>query len=78
MATSSAVVLLIFPSYTSSAVAVSAPGCMTPNRTLASDRFMALHMMLVRISPEAPTSEPAMISTLLSITKPVAAAARPE
>jgi hypothetical protein len=45
---------------------------------LASDRFMALHMMFVRISPDAPTSEPAMIRTLLSSTKPVAAAARPE
>ncbi len=51
---------------------------MTPKRTLASDRFMALHMMLVRMMPEAPTSEPAMIRTVLLITKPVAAAARPE
>ena len=49
-----------------------------PNRTLASDRFMALHMMRVRMMPEAPTREPAMISTLFMRTKPVAAAARPE
>ena len=39
---------------------------------------MALHMILVRINPDAPTSDPAMISTLLSITNPVAAAASPE
>jgi len=39
---------------------------------------MALHMMFVRISPDAPTREPAMIRTLLFRTKPVAAAARPE
>ena len=46
--------------------------------TLASERFMALHMMRVRISPDAPTSEPAMMSRLFSSTKPVAQAARPE
>jgi hypothetical protein len=39
--------------------------------------FMALHMMLVRMIPEAPTREPAMIRPLLLRTKPVAAAARP-
>ena len=39
---------------------------------------MALHMMRVRMSPDAPTREPAMISTLLPKTKPVAAAAKPE
>ena len=31
---------------------------------------MALHMICVRITPEAPTSEPAMISTELPSTKP--------
>jgi hypothetical protein len=35
-------------------------------------------MMLVRISPDAPTSDPAMMSTLLFSTNPVAAAASPE
>ena len=35
-------------------------------------------MMNVRISPAAPTIEPAMISTLLPITKPVNAAAIPD
>ena len=35
-------------------------------------------MMRVRMNPEAPTSEPLMIKTLLLRTKPVAAAAKPE
>ncbi len=39
---------------------------------------MALHMIMLRMMPDAPTSEPAMISTLLFSTKPVAAPARPE
>jgi hypothetical protein len=43
---------------------------MTPNSTLASDRFMATHMIFVRISPDAPTSDPATISTVLLITPP--------
>ena len=68
------------PGWPSGAAAsgVSAVGPMVPKSTLTSDRFMALHMMFVRMMPEAPTNEPEMISTLLSITKPVAAAARPE
>ena len=48
------------------------------NSTLAKDRFMALHMMLVRMMPAAPTSEPETISTLLLMAKPAAHAARPE
>tara|TARA_B100001540_G_C15664347_1_gene577086 strand:+ start:681 stop:935 length:255 start_codon:yes stop_codon:yes gene_type:complete len=39
---------------------------------------MALHIINVRISPEAPTNEPATISTLFPIIKPVNAAAIPE
>ncbi len=35
-------------------------------------------MMLVRMSPDAPTRAPLMISPSLLITKPVSAAARPE
>ena len=35
-------------------------------------------MIAVRMKPEAPTSEPAMISTLLLSTKPVADAANPD
>src|SRR3990172_5898536 len=48
------------------------------NRTLASERFMARHMMLVRINPDAPTSEPEMMSTLLESTNPAVAPAMPE
>ena len=48
-----------------------------PNTTFAIDRFMARPIICVSIVPEAPTSAPAMISTLLCSTKPVAAAARP-
>ena len=33
--------------------------------TLASERFIPRHMMMVRIMPAAPTSEPLMISRLL-------------
>ena len=39
---------------------------------------MALHMICVKIIPEAPTREPATISTLLFKIKPVAQAAIPE
>ena len=39
---------------------------------------MALHMICVRMKPDAPTREPEMIRTLLPSTNPVAAAARPE
>ena len=57
---------------------MSAVGPMVENITLTSERFIALHMIIVRMMPDAPTSEPLMISTVLLITKPVAAAARPE
>ena len=40
------------------------------------DRFIAVHMIRVRIRPLAPTREPAMMSSELSSTKPVAEAAR--
>ena len=48
-----------------------------PKRTLVMERFMALHMRTERMKPEKPSSVPAMMSTLLPRTKPVAAAARP-
>ena len=41
-----------------------------PNRTLRKERFIARHMMIERIRPEAPSSAPATISSLLSSTKP--------
>ena len=49
-----------------------------PNSTLVSDRFIALHMIWLRMMPDDPTSAPAMISTSLLITKPVMPAAMPE
>ena len=45
---------------------------------MTRERFMALHMILVRMIPEAPTKEPVMMSALLAKTNPVEAAARPE
>ncbi len=62
-------------------LAAAPPPTLAPNppkSTLASERFIALHMMLVRISPLAPTSDPATISTLLPKIKPAALAAMPE
>ena len=38
---------------------------------------MAWLMRIERMKPEAPSSAPAMISTLLPMAKPVAEAARP-
>ena len=49
-----------------------------PNMTFASDLFMARVMILVSMSPDAPTSEPAMMSMLFSSANPAAAAAIPE
>ena len=48
-----------------------------PKSTLASERFMARLIVMVRIVPDAPTRAPPMMSTLLPMTKPVAAAANP-
>ena len=48
-----------------------------PKKTLAAERFIALHMMIDNKRPEAPSSAPAMMRTLLDITKPVAEPARP-
>ena len=49
-----------------------------PAITFQNERFIALHMMFVRIRPEAPTSEPEMIRPLFRSTNPAAHAARPE
>ena len=76
MATSSGDVLFTV-AYTSSASAIS-PFATAPNNTLRRERFIALHIMLVKIIPDAPTSDPETIRTLLPITKPVADAAKPE
>ena len=48
------------------------------NSTLARERFMALHMMLVRMMPAAPTSDPETMRMLLLMAKPAAQAASPE
>ena len=48
-----------------------------PNSTLVNERFIALHMMIDRMKPDEPSSAPAMISSLLSSTKPMAQADRP-
>ncbi len=42
-----------------------------------NDRFIAFDMFTDRIKPDAPSSAPATISSLLSSTKPIAAADRP-
>ena len=49
-----------------------------PKSTLANERFMALLIRIDRMNPDAPSSAPAMMSTTLSIAKPVAHAASPE
>ena len=48
-----------------------------PNSTFAIERFIARPISSVSSVPEAPTSAPLTISTLLWSTKPVADAARP-
>ena len=45
-------------------MAPAAPEPKPLKRTLAIERFIALHMIVVRISPLAPTSAPATISTV--------------
>ena len=42
-----------------------------------NDRFIAFDMFTDRMKPEAPSSAPAMISSLLLSTNPIAAAERP-
>ena len=44
------------------------------NNTSGRVRFIALHIMNVRINPEAPTREPATINTELLMMNPVKAA----
>ena len=46
--------------------------------TFANERFIPLHMMFVKMRPDAPTSDPLIISPLFIKTNPVAAAATPE
>ena len=58
----------------------AAAGCTWPNApksTFVNERFIALHMITDRMSPDDPSSAPAMMSSLFSSTKPMATAARP-
>ena len=48
-----------------------------PNSTFANERFMARHMMIDRIRPDDPSRAPAITSSLLSSTNPMATAERP-
>src|SRR6266576_2472432 len=48
-----------------------------PNRTLVNDRFIARHMMIERMRPLEPSSAPAVTSSLLLSTNPIATADRP-
>src|SRR5437867_6679616 len=48
-----------------------------PNRTFVNERFIAFDMITERMNPEEPSSAPAMMSSLLSSTNPIAAAERP-
>ena len=48
------------------------------NKTSGNVLFIALHMMNVKIRPDAPTKEPATINTELLIMNPVNAAAIPD
>ena len=56
---------------------VSSTAPKAPKSTLRNERFIARHMMIERIRPEAPSSAPATISSLLLSTRPSAAAERP-
>src|SRR6266446_2734079 len=47
-----------------------------PNRTFVNERFMARHMMIERMRPLDPSSAPAVTSSLLSRTNPIATADR--
>ena len=59
------------------AAADPSPWPNAPKSTLPNERFIARLITMERINPDAPSSAPAMISTLLSSAKPVADAARP-
>ena len=48
------------------------------NSTFISERFMALHIILVRIRPDAPTKRPVTIKMVFPVARPAAEAATPE
>jgi hypothetical protein len=49
-----------------------------PKSTFASERFIALHMIWLRMIPLEPTRAPEMMRTSFLITNPVIAPAIPE
>ena len=65
------------PSADRAAPPAPSPPPNAPNSTLANERFMALLIRIESKKPAAPSSAPAMISTLLPQGKPVADDARP-
>src|SRR6266478_6780004 len=76
LAASSAVALrAVFCSPVAAAEAWTWPKA--PKRTLENDRFIAFDIMTERMNPDDPSSAPAMMSSLLLRTNPMAAAERP-
>src|ERR1039458_4560273 len=72
-AASSAVAL--FTGRSSTALAVFVCSCPNaPKITFANERFMALDIFTERMKPDAPSSAPAIINSLLFKTNPLAAA----
>src|SRR6476619_6251809 len=49
-----------------------------PKTTFQIDRFIARHMIALKIAPDEPTSAPVMINRSFDSMKPAAAAAQPE
>ena len=70
--------LIVIPSADLELVTVASTFPKALNSTLPSDRFIPLHMILVRNIPDAPTRQPLTINAWFCKTKPVAAAAIPE
>ncbi len=78
IATSSAPAERTVPVPVAAVTAASAETCpKAPKSTFAIERFIARLIIMVRNVPEAPTSIPLTMRTLLSSSKPVAATARP-
>ena len=77
MAAASSAVALLTGRASSAPAAATCSWPKAPNRTLVNDRFIAFDMLTERMKPEAPSSAPAMISSLLLSTNPIAAAESP-
>ena len=77
MISAASAALALFTVLPSSPPAASCAEPKAPKSTLLKLRFMALHMMIERIRPDDPSKAPAIISKVLSSTKPMATAERP-